>query len=615
MGQRILGLVLSAFVVGCGSDDATGAAGGPDVPLGETKAIDGAGSPASWMLFDEPFVVRDFAAASGQNLALVGSAYDRDLVFGGVTYPKAGGSDALVGILGAAGKAAWSRGFGGSDADEALAVAVRPSGNVVVGGFFRETINLGGGALTDLRTKPGFSDPYFGTDAGALLVFELDAGGAFLWNRIATSQTGEGTVSAVAIAPNGDVVVAGRASGDLDFGGGTTTGDGIFVARLNSTGAYVSSSRFAGASAHVLGLAVDASGIVLAGSYKGTLDLGKGPLADSGVEEDGFVARLDTAGALVWAHAFGGDNDDRAEGVAVTSDGAVVAAGYFGKTLDLGEPIQRDQQTGFAARISPSGTLDWVRAFGGAGKSRAISVAIAGADRAIVGGTYRDGVDLGGGELPADTDDGFVTGMNLTDGAHLFSRRIARFNFGGLAVRDTELFVAGTCEGVCGIGGEAVPPVDEGRLLVAALSTDPQSHLDTWTKPAELYIEGESHPVRSAIAIPGSAPENPNGMTLILSAAELDCSARSQLPRSIFAGTPRRSDPELAILLASTDLAWSEPTTWLSYGGGGSGGSGLVLVEHATATEIDAYVELNEESGLAATESYVMGKVTFKRCF
>lgn len=589
--------------------------GGPDVPLGETKAIDGAGSPASWLLLNEPFLVGDVAAGSGPQLVVVGSAYDRDLVFGGATYVKAGASDALVGAVTGAGKASWSRGFGGTDADEALSVAVRPSGNVVVGGFFRKTVDVGGGALTDLRTKPGSSSPYFGSDTGALLVFELDPSGAFLWNRAVTSQTGEGAVSTVAIAPNDDVVVAGRASGDLDFGGGTTTGDGIFVARYSGAGAYVSSSRFEGASAHVLGVSADASGIVLGGSYKGAIDLGKGPLADSGVDEDGFVARFDAAGALVWAHAFGGDNNDRTESVALTSDGAVVLSGSFGKTLDLDEPVQRERETGFAARVSPTGTVDWVRAFGGSGKSRATNVAIAGADQVIVGGTYRDGVDLGGGELPADADDGFVTGMNLADGAHLFSRRIARFNFGGMAVRDDQLFVAGTCEGVCGIGGEVVPPVDGGRLLVAALSTDPQTHLDAWTKPADFYIEGESHPVRSAIAIPGSAPENPNGMTLILSAADIDCSARSQLPRSIFSGTPRRSEPELAVLLTSPELIWSSPTTWLSYGPGGSGGSALVLVERATETEIDAYVELNEESGLAATESYVMGKVTFKRCF
>src|SRR5262245_37940035 len=66
MGQRICALLLSSLVVGCGSDDAAGSAGGPDVPLGETKAIDGAGSPASWLLLDKPFLVRDFAAASGQ---------------------------------------------------------------------------------------------------------------------------------------------------------------------------------------------------------------------------------------------------------------------------------------------------------------------------------------------------------------------------------------------------------------------------------------------------------------------------------------------------------------------------------------------------------------------
>ena len=102
----------------------------------------------------------------------------------------------------------------------------------------------------------------------------------------------------------------------------------------------------------------------------------------------------------------------------------------------------------------------------------------------------------------------------------------------------------------------------------------------------------------------------------MLSAAEIDCSTTSQLPRAVASGTPRRSDPELALLLPSAELDWQEVTSWLSYGGGGRGGSSLVLVERISETEIEAYVEHHVEStGSSATESYVMGQVTFRRCF
>jgi hypothetical protein len=583
---------------------------------GETVAVDGAGDPAIWRFTDAPFTVRGLGAGPSGTLALAGSVYDRDFVFGGASHAKTGGNDGSVATLSADGKAGWSRSFGSPRADEALAVAVRPSGNVVASGFFRETIALGSAALTDLRTKPGFSDPYFGFDTGALLVFELAPDGTLVWSRAITSASGEGSVSAVTLAPNGDVVIAGSALGELDFGGGSSAGDGIFVARLGTNGETLSSARFAGPSARVTAVAADEFGVVIGGAFQGSLDLGDGPLPDTGPDDDGFVARIGSTGSASWAIAFGGDSDDRAEAVALTADGSVIVAGFFSRALDLAEPVARERETGFAARIGTGGAVEWVRAFSGSGRSRAISVAIGDGDQIVVGGTYRDGVDLGGGEMLADADDGFVTGMAGGDGAHLFSRRIARFNFAGLVRNGAELYVAGTCEGVCAIGGEVVPPAPAGRLLVAALSTDPSTHLARWSRPAELYVKGETHPVRSAIALPGAAPENLGGITLIVSASEIDCSASPQLPRAIAQGGARRSAPELALLLPSAKLDWHQVTSWLSQGGGGDGGSAMALLERITAGEITAYVEHHVEStGSSATASYVMGRVAFRRCF
>ncbi len=199
------------------------------------------------------------------------------------------------------------------------------------------------------------------------------------------------------------------------------------------------------------------------------------------------------------------------------------------------------------------------------------------------------------------------------DGKHLFSRRIPLFDFAGLARHESQLFVAGTCGGVCAIGGDIVPPSETGQLIVAALSTDAESHLARWTAPAELFIEGTANPIASAIALPGSSPENPYGVTLVLSAADIGCSSGSQLPNS---GGARRSEPELALLLQSGALDWHSVTSWLSADGGGQGGSSLMLVESITESEITAYVEHHQEAAdSSATASYVMGQVTFQRCF
>ncbi len=607
-------VLLAGLALGCGSsgdDEDSGRLNGPDLTIGETVAIDGAGSPPSWRVLDESFVVRDFAASSAGALALVGSLYERDFSFAGTTHASLGGSDGLIATLSSEGQAGWGQSFGGIKADEALAVALRPSGNLIVSGFFRDAIELGASSLSDERVKPGFSDPYFDFDTGALLVFELDPNGELVWSQFFTSMTGEGAVSDVALADGGDVVIAGRALGDLDFGDGVTSGDGIFVARLGPSGEHVASARFEGSGARLTTLAVDADGVVLGGAYQGTFDLG-GALPETGPDEDGFVARLDESLVPLWSLRFGGMNDDSVVDVTLTDDGAALVGGYFSATLDLAEPVAREDETGFVARIAADGTTEWARAFAGAGRSRVMSLVLDG-DNVIAGGGYRDGVDLGGGELLSDSDDGFVTGLAAADGAHLFSRRIPRFNFAGLARHESQLFVAGTCEGVSAIGGEIIPPAATSQLVVAALSTDVESHLGRWTAAAELNFEGTAHPIVSAIALPGTAPQNSSGVTLVLSAADIDCSSGSQVPSL---NAPRRPEPELALLLQAGELGWHSVTSWLSADGGGSGGSSLVLVESITESEITAYVEHHEEAtGSSATASYAMGKVTFRRCF
>jgi hypothetical protein len=74
--------------------------------------------------------------------------------------------------------------------------------------------------------------------------------------------------------------------------------------------------------------------IAVTGNLKGTVSFIAGsPLAAQGM--DGFVAKLNPADlSTAWAKRWGDSDDQEAKGVAFTSVGAVVVAGYMNGTVD-----------------------------------------------------------------------------------------------------------------------------------------------------------------------------------------------------------------------------------------------------------------------------------------
>jgi hypothetical protein len=115
----------------------------------------------------------------------------------------------------------WGKTFGGAGAEAANAVAVDPSGNVVITGYISEPVDFGGGALT--------SD-----GQGQVFVAKFDPTGKYMW-----SQTYGGvmlaTGTAVAVFEEGSVFVTGSFSGNINFGDATLTTMGqtdIFIAKL-----------------------------------------------------------------------------------------------------------------------------------------------------------------------------------------------------------------------------------------------------------------------------------------------------------------------------------------------------------------------------------------------
>ncbi|MFT3774573.1 MAG: SBBP repeat-containing protein [Minicystis sp.] len=161
------------------------------------------------------------------------------------------------------------------------------------------------------------------------------------WSRGLVSNGDDG-VRDIAVDLAGNVYVTGYFSSPLDFGGGTLTAASLlpdgFVAKYSASGAHVWSMRFGGIYAdHGYGIAVDGSGnVYVTGDYASPADFG-GTMVTSPHYSDAFVAKLSPAGSVLWVKSFGTKYGGAGTGIAADAAGNVVATGRI--TYDAASPV------------------------------------------------------------------------------------------------------------------------------------------------------------------------------------------------------------------------------------------------------------------------------------
>ncbi len=330
------------------------------------------------------------AVDSAGNVVVVGTFYGT-ADFGGGNRISAGSNDVFVAKYSASGTHLWSQRFGDTGGDAAYAVAIDPNDNIYVAGSFIVKIDFGGGTLS----SAGSSD---------IFVAKFDAGGGHLWSQ-RFGGTSSDTGRAIACRGTSAVTLAGSFQATVNFGGGNLTSAGsedAFVADLTHAGTHRWSRRFGGSSAdYALALAVAPAGsVLLTGSFNGSVDFGGGNLVSAGFS-DIFLAKYDDAGLHAWSRRFGGTSNDAGNGLACDADGNVLLAGYFSATADFGggDVTSANGADFFIARYDAVGAYRWCRRAGGTGEDagRSLAAAGTGTGTAAVTGSFTSTIDFGGG--------------------------------------------------------------------------------------------------------------------------------------------------------------------------------------------------------------------------
>jgi len=300
------------------------------------------------------------------------------------------------------GRRDWLLRLGGSPADELRAVAVGPSGMVLVAGLFAGELGFGAtSGLTPLEAA-GSADAFVvGIAANAEPRWALRWGGKHA-----------DAARALAADEAGNLYVAGtfQLTVDFDAGAGRTLmtsagGRDVFVLKLDSARRLLWARRFGGTGAEdVSGLAVGADGTVYVGGGfegRGGWEGDEREATAAGGAGGLMIAALAPDGSHRWVRRLAADGGAALAGLATDARGAVYVGGSFQGGLRfegrevLVNPAGWDV---FVARLEASGTLVWARGVG-AGTERSLTAGGLAATAAgpVVGGSFQGRVDFDSG--------------------------------------------------------------------------------------------------------------------------------------------------------------------------------------------------------------------------
>jgi hypothetical protein len=305
--------------------------------------------------------------------------------FGGAALASSGNADIVVAkYSGSTGAHLWSKRFGDASLQSAEAVAVDPSGNVLVTGYFAGSVDF---TTAVLRT------PYVGDYD--MFVAKLDgATGATVWAKD-YPNTGNEYGFGIACDGAGNVAVTGNFNNTINFGTGDLVSPPFpdaFLLKLSPAGATLWAKDFGGADGGDSGQAVamDAAGnIVVVLDSNSLLNLGGGTLSLLG-GTDVVIGKFTGAGASVWSRRIGSSQNDDVTDVKIDGAGNVLVTGTFRWTAAFGgasvDAVGSDD--GFVAKYTPTGGLVWAKDLGGWDSDNANAVAVGPAGDVYVVGTF-----------------------------------------------------------------------------------------------------------------------------------------------------------------------------------------------------------------------------------
>ena len=234
---------------------------------------------------------------------------DFDPGLGTVILTSAGSEDIFLVKYSATGVFIYAKRMGGTNVDQATAIAVDISGNAYITGKYTFTADFDPGPGTVNLTTSGVY---------GIFIAKYDASGNYVYAKSTDGSTGYNASNSIVVDLSGNVYITGHFEGTVDFDPGVgvanlTSAGGwdIFFAKYNASGNYVFAKRIGGVGTdESISIALDGNGnSYITGYFYDTVDFDPGAGIANIISNSGqmFLAKYDTSGNFVFVKQMGGE--------------------------------------------------------------------------------------------------------------------------------------------------------------------------------------------------------------------------------------------------------------------------------------------------------------------
>lgn len=253
--------------------------------------------------------------------------------------------------------------------------------------------------------------------------------GKHVWSK-KIGGAGSDAARSVAVDGDGNYIVTGYFSEEVDFGGGPIKSLGDkdgFLSKYDASGVHLWTKQLGGLDEDIgQSVEVDSRGnIIVTGTFKGKADFGGGDPFESAGMTDTFIARYSPEGKHLWSRRVGGENEDRGYDVAIDSKDNIIVTGYFTEPgINLGgEDLHSAGYADiFVAKYAPTSEHIWSWRIGGKVDDLGRAVAVDADDNIVLAGDFHESIVLGGKTLTSAGNADVLLAKFDADGKLLWSR-------------------------------------------------------------------------------------------------------------------------------------------------------------------------------------------------
>lgn len=290
----------------------------------------------------------------------------------------------------------WANTYGSTGFDQSVAITSDDANNTYNTGRFQGTVDFDPSASTTNLQSNGGSD---------IFIAKYADNGDLIWAKGIGGTTSSDLGRSLAIDSENNIYISGTFGGTVDFDPGTSstnltaTGADAFVAKYDSSGAFLWVTQFGGSNNEEgRSITIDkADNIYLTGNFSGSLTYqlnSTNTTLNSSGSDDIFNAKLDSTGKIIWVHKIGGTSSDKGLSNYLSDDNKLYLTGEFTGTVDFdpGTLINSKTSNGaldvFVLKLDTSGNMDWVRTFGGSSDDVSRDILVTKTNNVITVGNY-----------------------------------------------------------------------------------------------------------------------------------------------------------------------------------------------------------------------------------